>query len=102
MLLIDAHLDLAMNALNWDRNLDLDVYQIRRAEAEMSDKGRGRGTVSLSELRKAEVAVCLATVIDRTARPGSPAPGSACQEISYAKAQGQLAYYRVLEAIPFK
>ena len=24
--------------------------------------------------------------------------GSACQEISYAKAQGQLAYYRVLEA----
>jgi membrane dipeptidase len=25
-------------------------------------------------------------------------PGSACQEISYAKAQGQLAYYRVLEA----
>jgi membrane dipeptidase len=98
MLLFDAHLDLAMNALNWDRNLDLDVYEIRKAEARMSEKGRGRGTVSLPELRKAEVAVCLATVIARTARPGNPMSGSACQEISYAKAQGQLAYYRVLQA----
>jgi membrane dipeptidase len=98
MLLIDGHLDLAMNALNWDRNLDLTVKEIRQAEAGMAEKGRGRGTVSLPELRAAEVAVSLATVIDRTARPGSPSSGSACQEISYAKAQGQLAYYRVLEA----
>jgi membrane dipeptidase len=98
MLLFDAHLDLAMNALNWDRNLELDVYEIRRAEAGMGEKGRGRGTTSLPEMRKAELAVCLATVIDRTARAGNPLPGSACQEISYAKAQGQLAYYRVLEA----
>ena len=72
MLLIDAHLDLAMNALNWDRNLDLTVDEIRRSEAGMIKKGRGRGTVSLPELRAAEVAVSLATVIDRTARPGSP------------------------------
>jgi membrane dipeptidase len=98
MLLIDSHLDLAMNALNWDRNLDLEVHEIRQAEAGMSEKGRGRGTTSLPELRKAEMVVSLATVIARTARPGSPASGSACQEISYAKAQGQLAYYRVLEA----
>jgi membrane dipeptidase len=98
MLLVDAHLDLAMNALNWNRNLDLEVYEIRQAEAGMSAKGRGRGTVSLPELRRSEVGLCLATVIDRTARPGSTMPGSACQEISYAKAQGQLAYYRVLEA----
>jgi len=98
MLIIDAHLDLAMNALNWGRNLDLQVHEIRTAEANLSEKGRGRGTTSLPELRKAEVAVCCATVIDRTARSNSPSSGSACQEISYAKAQGQLAYYRVLEA----
>jgi membrane dipeptidase len=98
MMMIDAHLDLAMNALNWDRNLDLDVLAIRESEAGMSEKGRGRGTTSLPEMRKAELAVSLATVIDRTARPGNPMPGSASQEISYAKAQGQLAYYRVLEA----
>jgi membrane dipeptidase len=97
MLLFDGHLDLAMNALNWDRNLDLDVYAIRRAETGMEEKGRGRGTTTFPEMHKAELGVCMATVIDRTARPGNPLPGSACQEISYAKAQGQLAYYRVLE-----
>jgi len=121
MLTIDAHLDLAMNALVWDRDLELDVHDIRRIEREMgtpttepradlgpwrarkaegmlTEKGRGRGTTSLPEMKKAEVAVCCATVIDRTARPNSPSAGSACQQISYAKAQGQLAYYRVLEA----
>jgi len=98
MLLIDAHLDLSMNSINWDRNLDLSVQEIREAEAHMTEKGRGKGTVTLPELRRAEIALCLATVIDRTARPGSPATGSACQEISCAKARGQMAYYRVLEA----
>jgi membrane dipeptidase len=98
MLLIDSHLDLAMNSVNWDRDLNLDVYEIRRREANMTEKGRARGTVTLPEMRKAEMGVCLATVIDRTARPNSPSTGSAHQEISYAKAQGQLAYYRVLEA----
>ena len=68
MLLIDAHLDLAMNALNWDRNLDLTVGEIRQAEAGMTEKGRERGTVSLPELRAAEVAVSLATVRDTSAK----------------------------------
>ena len=98
MLLIDAHLDLAMNALNWDRNLDMNVYAIRELEQGMTQKGRGRGTTAFPEMRRGEVGLAVATVIARTARPNSPASGAACQEISYAKAQGQLAYYRVLEA----
>ena len=98
MLLLDAHLDLSMNALGWNRNLDLEVRDIRRSEAGMAAKGRGLGTVSLPELRRAEVGVSVATVICRTSRPGNPLPGVACQEIAYAQAQGQLAYYRVLQA----
>lgn len=98
MFLIDAHLDLSMNALNWDRDLTLDVHEVRRREAGMDQKGRARGTTTFPEMRKGEVGISLATVIARTARPNSPATGSATQEISYAKAQGQLAYYRVLEA----
>ena len=98
MLLVDAHLDLAMNALNWDRNLDLMVEQIREAEAGMlPEKGRACGTVAFPEMRKGEVGLSVVTVIARTAYPGSPSTGVACQEISYAKAQGQLAYYRCLE-----
>lgn len=98
MLLIDAHLDLSMNALNWDRNLDLDAYAIREKEKGMSQKGRARGTTAFPDMRRGHVGVAVATVIARTARPNSPADGAACQEISYAKAQGQLAYYRVLES----
>ena len=41
MLLIDAHLDLAMNALNWDRNLDLGVYEIREKENGYRQEGEG-------------------------------------------------------------
>ena len=97
MLLVDAHLDLAMNALNWDRNLDLTVEQIREVEAGLlPKKGRACGTVAFPEMRKGEVGLSVVTVIARTAHPGSPATGVACQEISYAKAQGQLAYYRCL------
>ena len=55
MLLIDAHLDLAMNALEWNRDLNLSVEQVRQAEAGMKQKGRGCGTTTLPELRRAEV-----------------------------------------------
>ena len=98
MLMIDSHLDLSMNALQWNRDLELSVPEIRQLEAGMTEKGRGRGTVALPEMRQAELTVSVATVISRTARPNSPATGVATQEISYAQAQGQLAYYRVLEA----
>jgi membrane dipeptidase len=100
MLLFDGHLDLSMNAIDWDRNLDLGVHDIRAHEAGMSQKGRARGTTTLQEMRRAEVGLSMATVIKRTARPTDlPGhPGVASQEISYGWAQGQLAYYRVLEA----
>ncbi len=98
MILIDAHLDLSMNALNWDRDLELDVHELRRREAGMAQKGRAHGTTTLPEMRRGEVALSLATVICRVAWPGSPATGAANQQIAYSKAQGQLAYYRILEA----
>jgi membrane dipeptidase len=98
MLIIDMHLDLSMNALNWRRNLEKSVYEIRECEKEMTGKGRGRGTVAFPEMRKGEVAVSSATVIARIARPNNPLDGYPAQEIAYAVAQGQLAYYRVLES----
>ncbi len=98
MLIFDGHLDLAMNALEWNRDLELSVSGTREAEMGMAEKGRARGTTTFPEMRKGEVMLALATVISRTRRPGSARPGAACQEISYARAQGQLAYYRVLES----
>jgi len=97
MLLIDAHLDLAMNAVDWNRNLELDVDQLRQAEKGMTQPGRGRGTTTFPAMRRGEVGLCVATVISRTGRTGKPSGDATCQEISYARAQGHLAYYRVLE-----
>jgi membrane dipeptidase len=97
MIIIDSHLDLAMNALLWNRDLTQGVYYTRQQESGMCEKGRGRGTVALPEMRTGEVAVCCATLIARLSRPGNPRPGYSSPEIACAVAQGQLAYYRLLE-----
>lgn len=97
MLVVDGHLDLAMNALQWNRDLLRPVAEIRAAEAGMTEKGRAAGTVAFPEMRAGEVGLCLATLIARVARPGNPLPGYASREIACAVAHGQLAYYRILE-----
>ncbi len=97
MLIIDAHLDLSMNALQWNRDLLLSVYTIRTQEQRTAGKGRSQGTVALPEMRQGRLALSIATLIARST--GRPAPHidfhSPTQ--SYGMAHGQLAYYRALE-----
>jgi len=51
MLIFDAHLDLAMNVLEWNRDLALSIDKIREREKGMTDKpDRGQGTVCLGEM----------------------------------------------------
>jgi len=97
MLIIDGHLDLAMNALLWNRDLRRSVPEIRAQETGMEQKGRAAGTVAFPELRTGDIAISFATVIARVEQPGSPMRGYRTHEIAYAHAQGQLAYYRQLE-----
>ena len=97
MIVIDAHLDLSWNALNWNRDLKMQVPEIRMLEANMSEKGRGTNTVSLSEMHTGEVAVCIATLLARSNPKGKTMLDFRSQEIACAMAQGQLAYYRILE-----
>jgi membrane dipeptidase len=102
MLVFDAHLDLAWNAIDWNRDLRLPVDEIRRLEREqgLAGKGRGLGTVSFPELRKGKVAVFIATLLARLLRPGAmPAVQRyASMPAAYAAARGQLGYYRALES----
>ena len=98
MLLIDAHLDLAMNAIQGNRDLTRSVYTIRTTEQKISGKGQGQGTVALPEMRQGRVALSFATAIARSTGRPTPNidydhPSQAC-----AVAQGHLAYYRALEA----
>lgn len=98
MIVIDAHLDLSYNALNWNRDLRRPVAEIRASEAGLTQKGRGTNTVAFPELRAGEVAISLATVLARAQPLGTTNIDFRNQEIAYAMAQGQLAYYKVLEA----
>jgi membrane dipeptidase len=101
MLIIDAHLDLAWNALDWNRDLRLPVEQIRRREREqgMTDKGRGEGTVSFPALRQGKVGVFIATLLARLLRPNIVPAIQRYESMTaaYAAARGQMEYYRALE-----
>jgi membrane dipeptidase len=98
MLIIDAHLDLAMNALEWNRDLTLPVSDIRGREQGMTDKpDRGKGTVSLPELRKGQIGLVVATQIARYVEKGSLLPGWHSPEQAWAQTQGQLAWYKAME-----
>lgn len=96
MLLIDAHLDLAWNALQWNRDLTVPVHVLRAQEGGQSGKGRGRNTVCLPDLRRGSVAVVFATLLARAGARPVPHIEYPSVAQAYASAQGQLAYYRAL------
>jgi membrane dipeptidase len=116
--IIDAHLDIAWNALSYDRDQLLELDRMREVESGMTGSSRGNCTVSLPEMRRANVRVCLGTLLCRSFPEDLPELDSnlgeigdrshgqvilredldfANQTIACAAAQGQLAYYRLLE-----
>jgi membrane dipeptidase len=97
MVIIDAHLDLSWNALRWNRDLDQTVAAIRLSEAGMQDKGRATNTVAFPDMRRGRIGIALATVLARSNPRGSSSVDFRTQEIASAAAQGQVAYYRLLE-----
>jgi membrane dipeptidase len=96
---IDLHLDLSMNAMEWNRDLRLPVTEINRREAGKKDlAGRERAMVSLPALRSGGTGLVVATQIARYVAPGNPLPGWTSPEQAWAQTQGQLAWYRAMEA----
>jgi membrane dipeptidase len=99
MLIVDAHLDLSMNALEWNRDLTQPVAVINAREAGLTDKpDRGLATVSLPELRRGQVGLVVATQIARYVAPDNPLPGWHSPAQAWAQTQGQLAWYQAMEA----
>lgn len=103
--LIDAHLDLAMNALAYDRDLEADLASIRANETAMTDdSARAHATVCFPEMRAANLGLCVATLIARS-KPNIQHPNAgykrtqidhASQAHAHCVARGQLAYYQLL------
>lgn len=99
MFIFDAHLDLSMNAMEWNRDLRWPVTDIRKRESGMTDKpDRGNNTVSFDAMRKGNIGLCVATQIARYVHKNNTLPGWNSPEQAWAQTQGQLAWYKSMEA----
>jgi membrane dipeptidase len=98
MFTIDIHLDLSMNAMEWNRNLRLPVSDINSRESGKTDMpGRAGATVSLPAMREGNIGLVVATQLARYVAPGNPLSGWHSPEQAWAQTQGQLAWYRGME-----
>src|SRR4030095_13116925 len=98
MLIVDAHLDLAMNAMEWNRDLRQPLEEIRARELGMNDKpDRGKGVISFDELRIGNIGLVVATQIARYSSSENPLPGWNSPEQAWSQTQGQLAWYKTME-----
>ena len=98
MFIIDAHLDLSMNAMEWNRDLTLPVASIRKREQGMKDKpDRGNGVVALPALRKGNIGLVVATQIARYVAPENKLAGWHSPQQAWAQTQAQLAWYQAME-----
>ncbi len=100
MLIVDAHLDLSMNAMEWNRDLRLPVATLREREKGMNDKpDRANGTVAFPELRKGNIGLVVATQIARYVTPESKLKGWNSPEQAWAQTQAQLSWYKTMEEV---
>ena len=65
MRIVDGHLDLATNALEYERDQTLPVEVLRQREEAGVQDGRGRAGVSLPELRASHTPLVVATLVAR-------------------------------------
>lgn len=98
MLIFDAHLDLSLNALEYNRDLRLSIAELRESEKGMTDHAaRGGSTVSFPEMRKANVGICVATLIGGCMKPAASVASWNSPPQAWAMTQGQMAWYRSME-----
>ena len=97
-LIFDAHLDLSMNAMDWNRDLRKSIQEMRSREVGMKDlPDRGNNVVNFEELRKGNIGLVVATQIARYVAPDNPLPGWHSPQQAWAHTQAQLAWYREME-----
>ncbi|MEM9280604.1 MAG: membrane dipeptidase [Verrucomicrobiota bacterium] len=96
-LLFDAHLDLSMNALEWNRDLTQPIEAIRKLETGMTDlRGRGQNTVNFETMREGGIGLCVATQIGGCMKPPGPVASWESPAQAWAMTQGQAAYYQAM------
>jgi membrane dipeptidase len=98
-LIFDAHLDISMNAMEFNRDQRASLEEIRRTELLCNDPWphRCKNTVCFPELRRGRVGIIVATQIARHSPKFHKLPGWRSPEQAWAHTRGQLAYYRTME-----
>ena len=98
MLIFDSHLDLALNAVDWNRDLRMSIAEIRAQECQlnMTDPGRRTNTVSFPELKRGQVGLGVATLIARQERQINHFLGYTTVEACYAVAMSHVYFGRPL------
>ncbi len=100
MLIFDAHLDLSLNAIEFNRDLRQPLDHVRAIEAGMKDhKARAKNTVTFGEMRKGGIGVCVATQLAGCMKPRASVAVWEYPEQAWAMTQGQLAWYRAMEDV---
>lgn len=94
MLIFDAHLDLAWNAIEWNRDLLQPVENIRAHERQFAGLVPGDCTTSVPALREGNIGLVIATLLPRFKRNVAPLTFYQSRLSAYAAMQGQLAWYR--------
>ncbi len=100
MLIIDGDYPMAGGAIRSQRDLTLPIDQARAAPPDFTEsKGRPDSGImaTVPEMRRAGVAAAIVKLTGCILRDGHPHGDVRTDELSYAGAHGQLAYYHVLE-----
>lgn len=104
-MIFDGHLDLAMNALDYRRDLTQTVATLREQEQRDSRYQDEWPTVTLPQMREGNVHFCVGTIFVRCRRASVAAEASgrhaehdyASTAQAFAAGQGQLAWYHQLQ-----
>jgi membrane dipeptidase len=97
-LIIDAHLDLAFNAIQVGRDLTVPATTVRTQDGEPVMRSFGSCTTTLPDLRRGHVGIVFGTVMSRTdASDEWTRTGMYCQDQCYGVGRGHVAYYQALE-----
>jgi membrane dipeptidase len=100
MFLIDTHLDISTNAIEYNRDYRQPVHAIRESEVGMTDKiDRGKGVVAFPELRKGNIGLVVATQLARFNQNNGNLPGAGWNspQQAWAMSQAQLSWYQAME-----
>ena len=103
-MLVDGHLDLALNALAGERDLTLPLAAVRKREAGGVGHEFGTAGVTLPELRRGGVGLCVTTCLARAKPWVDPSRPLLRHNLDWPDARmahgaawGMLGYYRLLE-----